>query len=909
LSREEGPSPTAPEPTAGAFVGRAAELASLEAALKQSIAGTGSFLFVAGEPGIGKSALVAEFLRRARAKDVITVLRGGCAEQYGSGEAFLPFLDGMSSLMVGRGAERTRQILRTFAPTWCLQLPAAFPGDAALLQRQAVGANKERMLREMADAFDAASREFPVVIVAEDFQWADPSSIDLVRHLSHRLRHQRQRILLLVTLRDANLERTNPALYHGLLDLRSYGREIRPGRLLAADVRAYLDTTFVPHRFPDELAALLDQRTEGHPLFLDGLVQYLRDRGDIAWDGQAWMLGRRLSEADVPAPENVRGMIRRTLDGLEEADRQALQHAAVFGREFSSALLASLLDRREETLEERLSQLSRLHRFLEPQGEEELPDGTLSVRYRFAHSLFPEILYEDLVPSRRTDLHKRAAQVVARRYGDNAPRQAAVLALHFERGRDFATAITWRLKAANTALARHAVAEALDHCERGMALLERVEETERARLSLLLHEKRGAANHAGGRLDLAIRDYTLMRERARATGAADRECDALVGLANALFFARRPDEMAVRAHEALVAAAQAGSPTRLAAARLSVALLLQDTGDLQNAEALIAPLVEEARALGLRSVLMGALLQRGTLHHWRSEYAEAEASLREAHALAAEVGDGFTALGALLFRGLALVNQGRVGEGRRYFEEGVALARRNDDSIWLARLLSQLGWVHRELQDFDTAREHDLEALRVARESAVRWAPEADVLLSLFLDEAGSGQPTLGAEDRQAIVERGSSERTLFAWFFEIRWESAQAEACLATGDLEGARAHAERLRDVAGERGTPTYGITANKLLADLALRQDRPEDAEAPLAAAVDLMRRRACPLIGWRTFATLGRVRKRLGSAEDARAAFGEAAAIVHRIAASVDDEPLRRRFLDSPAVRDVMENAHP
>ena len=93
--------------------------------------------------------------------------------------------------------------------------------------------------------------------------------------------------------------------------------------------------------------------------------------------------------------------------------------------------------------------------------------------------------------------------------------------------------------------------------------------------------------------------------------------------------------------------------------------MLQDTGDLQNAEALIGPLVEEARELGLRNVLMGALLQRGTLHYWRSEYAEAEVSLREAQQLAAEVGDGFTALVAMLFRGLALVNQGRIGEGRR----------------------------------------------------------------------------------------------------------------------------------------------------------------------------------------------------------------------------------------------------
>lgn len=896
------------------FVGRTEELAALESALDQVMAGQGRLLFVVGEPGIGKTAMLSEFLRRARHRPdrPFTLCRGRCAEQYGAGEAYLPFLEAIGAMLMGRAAERTREIVRTYAPTWSLQLPAVFSGDAEALQRQTVGASRDRMLREMGDMFEVMDREFPVVVLGEDFHWADPSSVDLLRYLAGRFANRR--VLIVITLRDANLETTNPALHRGLVDLRPHGQEIRLGRLLASDVCPWLDSAFAPNRFPADFGALLERRTEGHPLFLGSLAQFLRDRGDIVWDGQSFGLARPLTDADVPAPENVRGMIRRALDALPEADRTALQHASVLGREFVSAVLAGLVEpgelpqqeraAREIALEERLSSIERNHHLLVALGEEELPDGALAVRYRFTHSLYPEVLYEDLVSTRRHNLHRKAALVLTARFGERGGALATPLAQHFEKGRDFPSAITWRLRAADNAAARYLYTEAIAHCDRGVSLLERVEEQERARLSLLLHEKRGSLHHAVGRFDLAVRDFTLMRERARAAESAERECDALLGLAHALFFARRSDEMAVRAHEALEVAAKTGSAPRRAAARLAVAFLLQDTGDLANAEAILGPLVDEARALGQKSVLMGALFQRGSLHYWRSEYAAAEALLQEALALATETGDGFTALVALMLTGISQVNLGRVAEGRQNLLEGVALARRNGESFWLVRLLGQVAWLHRELQDFDRARELDKEAVKVARETGARWAPEPDALLSLFLDDARSGEATAEATEARALFDQASSDRTLVGWFFEIRKESAFAEHHASRGEWPAVREHAQRLLQAASEKGTPTYGVSAHKHLADAALAEGRPAEAEASLATALDLLRVHPCPLIAWRTWASVGRLRARTGDANGAHAAWLEAASIVREIAANVDDEPLQERFLLSPAVREIM-----
>ncbi|HEY6546602.1 MAG TPA: AAA family ATPase, partial [Vicinamibacteria bacterium] len=820
MSQEPG---RPPGPDSGPFVGRASELAALQAALEQAKAGAGRFVLVAGGAGIGKTSLLSEFLRRAREHQdpPLTLCRGRCTEQYGKGEAYMIFLDGLGGLLVGRGAEPTKKLLRTYAPTWCLQFPAVFDREAQALQRQTVGANQERMLREFGDVIDATSRDFPVLLIGEDLQWADPASVDLLRYLVGRL--ARARMLMILTLRDASLERANPAMYRGLADLRPHFQEIRLGPLPGEAVASYVDGTFRPNRFPPDFKRLLEQRTEGHPLFLQSLSRFLMDRGDVVWDGKAFALSRPLEGGDVPAPENVRDMIRRSFEALDEGDRATLQNASVLGREFESAVLARVLEVDEADLEDRLLRLARNHRLLSKEGEEELADGTVTVRYRFAHSLYPETLYDDLATSRRQKLHRLAALALVERHADRAWQHAAALALHFEKGRELAASIEWRRKAADHATSRHAYAEALDHLDRGAALLEKVEEPERTRLSLLLLEKRGAVNHTLGRFDLAIRDFSLMRERARASRDALRESDALVGLAGALFFARRPEEMAVRAHEALLAAAHAASPPHLAAARLVVALLLQDMGELESAESVLVPLLEEARRLGLRPVLMGALLQRGTLHYWRSEYAESEALLVEALSLATELGDGFTALVALFFAGNARVNLGRIGEGRRTLEEGLALARRNGESYWLARLLSQVGWLHRELEDFERARQFDREALQVAQSAKVRWAPEPDTLLSLFIDDAGDGAPSPEAATAQAIFDRTSAERAAMGWFFEIRLERAFAELYRVRREPGPLREHAQRLLVAAALRRTPTYGVAAHKLLADAALLEDR--------------------------------------------------------------------------------------
>src|SRR5262245_35339054 len=259
-----------------AFVGRERELIKLQRFLRQAVEGTGGMVFITGEPGIGKTALAEEFLRRARRQHSI-LCRGRCAEQYGTGEAYLPFLDALGALLTAPGREPIAAALRTYAPTWCLQFPAAFASSGAFeqLQRETIGATKERMLREMSDALGALAVRTPVVLLLEDLHWADQSSVDLLHHLSQRV--GRQRLLLVGTFRPEDVERTNHPLKNCKREMHAHKlcEEIALELLGREQIASYLDARFDPNNFPREFASLIARKTEGHPLFATSLVQFL----------------------------------------------------------------------------------------------------------------------------------------------------------------------------------------------------------------------------------------------------------------------------------------------------------------------------------------------------------------------------------------------------------------------------------------------------------------------------------------------------------------------------------------------------------------------------------------------------------------------------------------------------------
>jgi tetratricopeptide (TPR) repeat protein len=598
-------------------------------------------------------------------------------------------------------------------------------------------------------------------------------------------------------------------------------------------------------------------------------------------------------------------MISKKIDALEEAERRALEYASIEGAEFLSTVIASLLGVDEIDLEEQLAHLEKTHRLIETRGEEELPDGALATRYRFAHALYQNQLYGNMVNKRRIMLHLQAGEQLVQHYGKRAPQIATQLAMHFERGRNFGRAIEYLIHSGDNASKLYAYAEAEKHYSHALNLVERLPGEEQSEKLLTLYQKRGTANHMLSRFPPAVSDFTKMLEQARALNSLGLQSAALNALTLTLFFSHRLEETAARAAEALDVAERAGSEKLRVETMCLVGLKHLCYGELKEAKTVLDDVITTARALNHTPALSSGLTWRGCLHFFQSEYEAAIELETEANRLASELRDGFLLLTSLFFLGLARGNLGRMSAALATLHEAIDKARRNGDLFWYPRMPNCIGWLHRELQDFEGARKYDQEGVEVAREHHVLEA-EANSLINLGLDytHAGDVEKTVSAFHE---VEDIFARDAWFRWRYNIRLQAATAEHWLLLGDLEKAREFALRLQETATEYEAHKYICVAHKLMAEVEIASGDFAEAQKQFDGAFQELQKYPAPLTGWKTYAELGRLRLQLGDSSSARAAFAQAAEIVNTIAANVAETELRETFMNSAPVKEIMRGS--
>src|SRR5262245_24229660 len=190
--------------TPAGVLGRDTELGKMCGWMKRALAGERQIVFVTGEAGIGKTTLVQALLQRTKDIHGILIARGQCLEHYGAGEAYLPVLDGIARL--GRSPDGTQvvDLLRQHAPTWLAQMSSLVsPSERESLRAQMLGATRERMLREMAEALEILTTKAPLLLVLEDLHWSDYSTLDLISYVARR--RDPARLMLIGTYRPVEV--------------------------------------------------------------------------------------------------------------------------------------------------------------------------------------------------------------------------------------------------------------------------------------------------------------------------------------------------------------------------------------------------------------------------------------------------------------------------------------------------------------------------------------------------------------------------------------------------------------------------------------------------------------------------------------------------------------------------------
>ena len=337
-----------------------------------------------------------------------------------------------------------------------------FVGNAILvrIQGETQGLTQQRMLREMAETLVALAADAPLVLLLEDLHWSDASTLDLIPALARRT--EPARLLILGTYRPVEMLAGDHPLraLKEELELHQQCQELRLKLLGEAEVEAYLSRRFANDGSQyASLAPAIYQRTDGNPLFMVNVVDYLVAQGP------------QLDASKIETPRNIRQMIERNLRRLDADEQAVLESASVAGSEFSAAAVAAALERPVSEIDARCTRLARNEQFIRSLGESRWPDGTLVTDYSFVHALYQEVLYDRAPVVSRAEAHRRIAEREEMAYGEQAGEIAAQLANHYSRANDAAKAVKYFQLAGDRAVARSAMVEAERHYHRAIELL------------------------------------------------------------------------------------------------------------------------------------------------------------------------------------------------------------------------------------------------------------------------------------------------------------------------------------------------------------------------------------------------------------------------------------------------------
>jgi len=657
------------------FVGRQRELAELRAGLEDAVGGRGRFFLVVGEAGIGKTRLAEELAREAAERGGVA-LWGRCWEGEGA-PPYWPWVQVIRALLQGVPAEELRPAVGAGAPYLVPLVPELgerFRDLPALSTSPRSEHARFYLFDAVATLLRSAAQRTPLVLVLDDLQWADAPSLLLLQFLAHELRDVR--ILLLGTYREVEV-RQAPAVAEILGALGRDGHHVPLRGLGEEEVRRFLEETIGRSPAP-VLVRAVHRETEGNPFFVDEIVRLLVAE-------RALERHEDPSPGRFPVPQGVREAIRRRLAPLPPPAREALALASVVGREFDLAILHRACGLDPEALLETLGPaLAREIVVREPGGVG---------RYRFAHALIRETLYEELGPAERIRLHGQIGEVLEEVHRTDPTPHLTALAHHFleaapARGAD--KALVYSTRAGRHAAASLAYEAAAAHFQSALEVLGLARPgDERERCELLL--ARGDVQWKSGDGRGARETFQQAAEIARRIGDAPLLARSALGFAgegSRLLWVRSEvvDQPRIELLEEALHRLGDGDPGLRAQLLARLAINLYWAPEPERVVALSEEAVRLARQLG-DPRLLAAVLRARWIALWRPEgAAERLAIADEILHLGERTGDRELALLGHRFRIVGFLEHGDAVATDREIEAWAQIAGELRQPLYLTDL-------------------------------------------------------------------------------------------------------------------------------------------------------------------------------------------------------------------------------
>ena len=753
-----------------ALVGRDEESELLLRRWARAKNGEGQVVLLSGEAGIGKSRLTAALLESV-AGEPHTRLRYFCSPQH-TDSALYPVIGQMAraaGLAHDDAAQATLDKLDVL-----LARTATSQEDAALFAEMLSLASdgrypvltltppqrRQRTLEALIIQTEALSRQNPLLMVFEDAQWADPTSLELLGRAIDRIANRRA--LLLVTFRP---EFKSPWIG------RPYVTALGINRLAQPDVDAIIDRLVGTRSLPANIRRDIIERSDGIPLFVEEMTKAVLES-----EGEARRTAAAIPSPALAVPASLHASLMARLDRLGPAKEIARIGAAI-GREFSHSLVAAVAGKPEPELASALMRLIAAG-LLFSQG------ASPHANYLFKHALVQDAAYGTLLREPKRALHVRIAETLESQFAEIAERQPELLARHYNEAGQIEKAASLWAKAGQQSLARSALVEAAEQLRRALDLIATLPGTPELRreqiklqvalITPLLHVKGYGAPEAKAAMEQA----RLLMEQAEALGEPAEDplllFSVLYGFWAARVVAFNGDAIRELATQFLALAQKQGATFPLMLGHRIMATTLLSTGDIaqsrrhydqslalyepvehraqamrfgQDARVVILcyrPLalwmlgypdaaladadqvVKEAREIGHAASLMIALYYAPATYLLCGRYQAASAAINELIALADEKASVQWKGAGMFVRSWLVALTGTAADAVPAITAGVTAYRSTGATAWIPSYLSYLAKAYAELGQFDEAWRYSDEATTAIETTKETWW-EADI--------------------------------------------------------------------------------------------------------------------------------------------------------------------------------------
>jgi DNA-binding winged helix-turn-helix (wHTH) protein len=886
----------------GAFAGRAEPVRELLASLQQAASGEPRAVFISGEPGIGKTMLIEQFLGQVRSPSDLGVAKGHCIEGFAGAEPYYPVLEALREFCK---ADRTRVVraLLELAPSWAAQMPDQISaGQRNALRLHEVPDARSRMVREACGLFERLATERTLVLVLEDLHWADYATIDFMSALCRR--RSSAKLLLIGTYRPEDLASARHPLKQMTRDLalRKYCQEIELAPLSNTAIAELLTGRAKGEAAPSEFAQFIEERTGGNPLFMRVTLEYLLQRGDVARMADGWRPLTPLNRLASETPPTLARAIETKIDGMTNGQRRVLEAASVAGNSFDPISVAPAAEMDVQSFEAICEGFSPST--IRRDALLTLPNNQLVRSYAFHHAVYRQVIYDRIGEVRRAHLHHVIAERLEEIYPPDQRGDLAVrLAHHFSSARDWSRAFDYlraALRVATSRFARRDVLAILDHASE---LAANLPDKARVPTEIELLERRGAIQ-AVARDPKARETFAELAAKAGQQGDIDTQCRALIGLAYTASWHDLPYSQRV-VNEVLALCEKQSDPIQRDVTRIAAyARRLWGSGwnraDARTCEDALARL----RTSGDSLTIARGELNFGMLCLISTRYREAHDLMASSYRRLSESPQNV--LDAALARAgwmrhigvpWSLFFLGEFGAALADLDASITASETNGDPSGARYLQLYRGIFLFHVLDFEGVLEACVPVANSEADLDIRILPFERRIALIFsgLAEAGLGNDSAALNYLRTAESEMNGQPVHLDWYWRFALEWGMVNVLIRQGDPLTALVRAERLCDLTAQTDERAWQAFAWEARARAALSCGDASEASDHVANALAVCEGVQAPLAEWRAHATAAMTYKALGDVSRGGTHDRLGAAVRRRLAESLPEgHALRLRF---------------